>query len=57
MTAHGGIMGIVLLDQVGYGSAMKLLFEVKELLKIESPGNGEEADVRNAIRMVKLDSG
>ncbi len=39
VTAQGGVMGIVFLNQKRDGSAVELFFKMEELLKIESPRN------------------
>jgi hypothetical protein len=57
VASKGGVVLVVLLDEVSDFASLELLFEMEKLLEIEAAGDCEESGGRDAVGVEDLDGG
>jgi hypothetical protein len=57
VASKGGVVLVVLLDEVSDFASLELLFEMEKLLEIEAAGDCEESSGGDAVGMEDLDGG
>ena len=55
VAAQGLVVVIIFLDEVGDSPALKLLFEMEELVEIETSRDGKESGIRDTFLVKDLD--